>query len=122
MEILGGIVAVGIIIGIIIYAFKKKKIREEKKQQEQVSKEDSEQKELEELQLRWKEKEEEISINGLPIVTNGTILLANDEICHFEGDAAFCKIKNEIVGYESGSRGVSIRVMKGVSFRVGNYR
>ncbi|MGN0796114.1 MAG: hypothetical protein ACI4MT_04080 [Christensenellales bacterium] len=122
MEILGGLVVVGIIIGITIYAFKKRKNREEERQQELALIEENKQKELEELQLKWKEKEEEISINGLPIVTDGTILLANDDVCHFEGDASLCKFKNEIVGYESGSRGVSLRVMKGVSFRVGNYK
>ena len=54
--------------------------------------------------------------------TNTTIPLQNDEICHVDIDASRVEVKTVAKGYSGGSRGVSIRLMKGVSVRAGNYR
>ena len=109
----------GAIIGIIIY-FKNKN----KQQEEQETKEAEEIriKEEELLKEKWEEKKKELETNGLPIITDETLQLTKNEVCHFAGDAYYCKIKNQTVGYEGGSRGTSFRLMKGVSFRIGNHR
>lgn len=54
----------------------------------------------------------------LPIVQSN-LVLADGETCHYCGPATFVKTKNVVVGYSGGSRGTSIRVAKGMSFRVG---
>ncbi|MBO5714419.1 MAG: hypothetical protein J6R83_03230, partial [Clostridia bacterium] len=74
------------------------------------------------LKQKWEEKKQEYAVNGLPILEGETIKLTKNEVCHFADVANFCKIKTHTTGYEGGSRGTSIRLMKGVSFRVGNYR
>lgn len=45
-----------------------------------------------------------------------------DEVTHFGSFATVGELRSVRVGYQSGSRGVSIRVMKGVSFRAGAHR
>lgn len=55
----------------------------------------------------------------LPVVASGNVPMMDGEVCHYCGPATFIKNKNVVVGYTGGSRGVSIRVMKGVSYRVG---
>lgn len=55
----------------------------------------------------------------LPIITSSNLLLSNGETCHYSGSATFIKSKNVVVGYSSGHSGVSIRVAKGMSYRVG---
>ena len=57
--------------------------------------------------------------DSLPIVQAGNILLTSGETCHYSGQATIQKIKNKVVGYSGGSSGVSIRIMKGMSYRVG---
>lgn len=112
-----------IIIGIIVYYANKNK--QEKLQKETKANEIAEEKkqnELNALQIKWEEKKKDIETNGLPILSLETLQLTKNEVCHFAGDAYFCKIKQETVGYEYGSRGVSFRLMKGVSFRVGNHK
>ena len=123
MEGFLGLLFFGAIIWLIVYSTKKNK--EEQAQKERDEKriaEERKQKELDALKERWEAKKREIETQGLPIVTVETLNLTKDEVCHFVGQGKICKIKQETVGYESGSRGVSLRVMKGVSFRVGNYR
>ena len=55
----------------------------------------------------------------LPVVQSGNVLMTAGEVCHYYAQATFVKTKNVVVGYTGGSRGVSIRVMKGMSYRVG---
>ncbi len=62
----------------------------------------------------------ELSDNeSLPVVQNSNVLMSDGEICHYYDEAAYVKTKNVVVGYTGGSRGVSIKVMKGMSYRVG---
>lgn len=114
---------IGAIIGIICYF--KKKGRDEKAKQEEQERLNSEERRMKEEKLlkeKWEEKKKEFLTNGLPILNIDTLLLAKNEVCHFFSDACFCKTKQQTVGYEAGSRGVSFRIMKGMSFRVGNFR
>ena len=55
----------------------------------------------------------------LPVIIASNLLLSSDEICHYSHQATYVKTKNVVVGYSGGSRGTSIRVAKGVSFRIG---
>lgn len=50
---------------------------------------------------------------------SSNLLLANGEVCHYHGAATFVRTKNVVVGYSGGSRGTSIRMAKGLSFRFG---
>ena len=58
----------------------------------------------------------------LPIMQAHNVLMHKDEVCHYTSSATYVKTKNVVVGYTSGSRGVSIRVMKGMSYRIGSSR
>ena len=123
MEGFFGLLVICAIIGAVFYY--KNKGKEEKakqKEQEKLNVEKAKNEEQQLLKKKWEEKKKEFSVNGLPILTIDTMPLSKNEVCHFMGDACFCKIKQQTVGYEGGSRGVSFRVMKGVSFRVGNYK
>lgn len=55
----------------------------------------------------------------LPVVNATNIILFNGEVCHYCSAATYVKTKNVVVGYSGGSQGVSIRVAKGMSYRVG---
>ncbi len=55
----------------------------------------------------------------LPVVMGSGVLLSAGETCHYYGSATLITIKNRVVGYSGGSSGVSFRVAKGVSYRVG---
>ena len=55
----------------------------------------------------------------LPIVMSSNALMSEGEVCHYYSQAIFVKTKNVVVGYTGGSNGMSIRVMKGMSVRVG---
>lgn len=55
----------------------------------------------------------------LPVTSSPNVLMTSGEMCHYCNMATFVKTKNVVVGYTGGSRGVSIRVMKGMSYRVG---
>lgn len=57
----------------------------------------------------------------LPVVQSN-VILASGEVCHYCAPAAFVKTKNVVVGYSGGSGGSTIRVAKGVSFRVGSQK
>jgi tellurite resistance protein len=61
--------------------------------------------------------------NGyLPTKSNSAIVLQRNELAHWEVPANLLISKTVTTGYTGGSRGVSIRVMKGVSYRVGASR
>lgn len=61
--------------------------------------------------------------NGyLPTKTNSVIVLQKNEVAHWEVPASLLVSKTVTRGYTGGSRGVSIRVMKGVSYKVGASR
>lgn len=55
----------------------------------------------------------------LPVITTSNLMLSNGEVCHYCGSATFVKTKNVVVGYSGGSRGASIRIAKGMSYRIG---
>ena len=52
-------------------------------------------------------------------VTNPPLPLVTEESCYYVGNAQGGKVTNKVVGYTGGSKGVSVRVMKGLSYRVG---
>ncbi len=119
MDVFLNLVAGGIVAVIIICCVKKKKEREEI---EKKLAEDRLKQQQELLRQKWEDKKNEIATNGLPVVNSETLKLTKSETCHFMGDAYYCKIRQGTVGYEGGNNGVSLKVMKGVSFRVGNYK
>jgi|GEM_PF-2415108 len=126
MQVFFNLLLLGIGVAIIVYVVsRKKRKREEEAAQEEQRKEMEEdaRKKLEaRLKIEWERKETELKNNGLPILNVNTLQLTKDEICHFEGEASFCKARQQTIGYEGGSRGISLRVMKGLSYRVGNYQ
>ena len=60
--------------------------------------------------------------NGRLPEIESPIILQKNELCHFSIDAERLKTKTVTTGYSGGSRGVSVRIAKGVSYRVGAYR
>lgn len=73
-------------------------------------------------QKRRKDKKTVKTLNPnepLPVIITSNLLLSAGEVCHYCQQATYVKTKNVVVGYSSGSRGTSIRVAKGVSFRLG---
>lgn len=61
--------------------------------------------------------------NGyLPILESTSIVLQRNEIAHWEVPANLLTSKVVTTGYTGGSNGVSVRIMKGVSYRVGSSR
>lgn len=58
----------------------------------------------------------------LPEVDSPSIILQKNEVAYWEISANLLVSKVVTTGYTGGSRGVSIRVMKGVSYRVGSSR
>lgn len=55
----------------------------------------------------------------LPEVRSKGAIIAPGEICYYSNPATFVKTKNVVVGHSGGHSGVSIRVMKGMSYRIG---
>lgn len=55
----------------------------------------------------------------LPIVESKGAILGSGEVCHYSNPATFVKTKNVVVGHSGGHSGVSIRVAKGMSYRIG---
>lgn len=51
-----------------------------------------------------------------------TVVLKKGELVHFSTPSTLREMKTVNLGYKSGSRGVSLRIMKGVSYRVGASR
>lgn len=129
MEALSSLLFIFAIVGVVIY-FVNKSNKEKELEAQRIAEnnarlaeeEKQKEKELEQLQLKWEEIKNDYKINGLPVIVPATLKLTKNEVCYFEGNASFCKNKTQTVGYEGGSRGVSFRVMKGISFRVGNYQ
>lgn len=64
----------------------------------------------------------ELEKGNLPTIYNAPIVVQKDEIVHWQVNATLLTPKVVTTGYVGGSRGVSIRVMKGVSYRVGSSR
>lgn len=63
----------------------------------------------------------------LPVVDvqisgSGPVILKKDEKAHCVDNAVLKEIRSVSLGYEGGSRGVSFRIMKGVSYRIGSHR
>lgn len=58
--------------------------------------------------------------DSLPVIMTSNLILSDGEICHYYDHATYIKTKNVVVGYSGGSRGTSIRVAKGISFRLGS--
>jgi len=56
------------------------------------------------------------------ITDSGPIILKKDEIIHFANAARLKELKTISLGYEGQSRGFSFRIMKGVTYRVGQHR
>lgn len=56
----------------------------------------------------------------LPIVIDTSVILHQGETCHFSSKGNRVIPKNKVVGYNSGSAGVSLRVAKGVTLRTGS--
>lgn len=55
----------------------------------------------------------------LPIVVTTSLILQVDEKCHYSRSATKVVTKNKVVGYTGGSSGLSIRIAKGMSYRIG---
>ncbi len=122
MNVVLGLFAWAAIIGGIVFFVKRKKAKRKAEEERKELEEMRQQEENERLEKEWAKKKKEYSTRGLPVVVDENLNLSKDEICHYVGSASFCKIKKETTGYSGGSRGVSVRVAKGVSFRVGNYK
>jgi hypothetical protein len=129
MQTFSTLLVVAVIIGIIVYCVSKKKENEiaakekaESEERERLKKQQEKERGREKLKTQWDRKKETLVTNGLPIIDPGTLNLTKNEVCHFMGNACFCKIKEETIGYEGGSRGVSFRVTKGMSLKFGNYK
>lgn len=55
----------------------------------------------------------------LPVVAAPTLMLRNDEICHYSAPVDYLVTKNVIVNYQGAHTGGSVRIMKGLSLRAG---
>lgn len=56
---------------------------------------------------------------NLPTVITDSIVLQNDEKCHYVTNAIRQILKTETLGYTGRSRGMTFRIAKGVSYRTG---
>lgn len=57
----------------------------------------------------------------LPTINTSQIMLTNGEVCHF-AERAIRISEKKTKHYEGGSQGISIRVMKGVTYRTGKHK
>jgi hypothetical protein len=64
-------------------------------------------------------KENKLPTINLVVDTGMQIILKKDEVIHFASKASLNEMRVVNLGYESGSHGVSFRIMKGVSYRIG---
>lgn len=62
----------------------------------------------------------EISADSTLPVVSSNVMLSGGEVCHYCGPATFVKTKNVVVGYSGGSRGTSVRIVKGMSVHLGS--
>jgi len=67
-------------------------------------------------------KENKLPIVDLTIASGSPPILKKGETIHFANYAMLKEMRTVNLGWESGSHGVSIRIMKGVSYRVGATR
>ncbi len=122
----GNFLLIAIGVGLIIYFTNKRKKKETAQKELEAKQKATElleqEQQLEQLHRKWEERKQELESNGLPELNPDTLKLRANELCHFEGPANFCKLRKQTVSYEGGSRGVSVRVIKGVSVRLGNYQ
>lgn len=58
----------------------------------------------------------------LPIIFGSPVILQDNEICHYSKTVSRVTTKNRVVGYSGASQGVSLRVCKGMSYRIGASR
>jgi hypothetical protein len=63
----------------------------------------------------------EIGEGKLPVV-NSQLILKKGEVCHLECSAGFSEERVTSRGYVGGSQGVSVRIMRGVYYRVGAHK
>lgn len=56
---------------------------------------------------------------ALPIIYGSPVILQDGEDCHYSSTVDRVTTKNKVVGYSGGSQGVSLRVCKGMSYRIG---
>lgn len=59
---------------------------------------------------------------ALPVVNNSPVILQDGEICHYSSIVDWVTTKNRVVGYSGASQGISLRVCKGMSYRIGTSR
>jgi hypothetical protein len=64
----------------------------------------------------------EIQLGHLPTITASNVIMQNAEVAHWEEPAKLLEQRVIDRHYEGGSQGVSIRIMRGVSYRVGAQR
>lgn len=108
-------------LGLYFYFDKKHKTQQEALENAKKNQEMREHAEKE-LKILYDKLKVEYNSNGLPIVQADNIALTKNELCHYTGFANYGKIKTSTTGYQAGSRGVSLHIMKGVSYRVGNFQ
>lgn len=116
VEAIPGLIFIVLITICIIVGSKRKKIEAEKAAKEEA------QTKATQLQQFINDVEAHINnfgSNGLPQVKNIVLQLDKGEVCHFCGDATYCKIKNQVVGQTSSYHGYSFSHGKGGSSRSG---
>ena len=67
-------------------------------------------------------KQENLPTVNLQIEGGSPVVLKKGEIVHFADKAVLKELKTVSLGYEGGSHGVSFRIAKGISYRVGAHR
>ncbi len=67
-------------------------------------------------------KEGNLPTVNLQIEGGSPVVLKKGEIVHFADKATLKELKTVSLGYEGGSHGVSFRIAKGISYRVGAHR
>lgn len=67
-------------------------------------------------------KEGNLPVVNLTISGSSPVILKKGELIHFAESSELSEMKTINLGYRGGSRGVSFRLMKGVSLRMGSHR
>jgi hypothetical protein len=67
-------------------------------------------------------KEGRLPTMDVQITDTSPIILKKNEIVHYANNAKLKEMRTISLGYQGGSRGVSFRIMKGVTYRVGAHR
>jgi hypothetical protein len=65
---------------------------------------------------RW-----ELLHEPLPVLSGVPILLQRDEVCHWAGPVEYLQMKKVVVRRSYGGAGFSIPIIRGISYRFGNY-